>query len=84
VKNGGAKLFVDSYGGQDLPEQLPLVMIIDGNMTATNGSINSMKANGIDKIKIGWNSFWTNEGQTFYGINLRYGVKRGDTSVVVI
>jgi hypothetical protein len=84
VKNGRAKLFVDSYGGQDLPEQLPLVMIIDGNMTATNGSISSMKANGIDKIKIGWNSFWTNEGQTFYGINLRYGAKRGDTSVVVI
>ncbi len=84
VKKSRAKLFVESYGGQKLPEQISLVMLIDGSMTATNGSIDVMKANGIDKIKAGWNTFWLMDTFKPYTINLLQWAQWNGSSVVKV
>ncbi|MFA7284750.1 MAG: hypothetical protein WC004_02925 [Candidatus Absconditabacterales bacterium] len=75
---------VDSFNNQPIPAQVPIVLVIQGSISTTNGSILFTQANFVDKLSQGWKEFWSDEGQTFYGINLRYGQKINGTSVVTI
>lgn len=75
---------VNSFNNQPIPNQVPIVLVVQWNVSAANGSILFTQANIIDKVSQWRKEFWANEWQTFYGINLRYGQKIWGTSVVTI
>ncbi len=77
-------LRVNSFNNQPIPPQVPMVLVIQGTASATQWSILFTQANVVDNIGQAWKDFWAKEGQTFYGINLRYGTKILDVSIVTI
>lgn len=76
--------YVDSYGGQPIPDGVQMVLVVQWNVSATQARLTITQANFIDRIGVWRKEFRASEGQTFYGINLRYGAKFLGTSVVVI
>lgn len=64
-------------------ENIQINLVINGDISWNGSTLSFVSANFIDKIGMGWKEYRAKEGQTFYGINLRYGQKILGTSVVV-
>gem|GEM_PF-5897424 len=41
---------VDSFNNQPIPAQVPIVLVIQGSISTTNGSILFTQANFVDKL----------------------------------
>jgi hypothetical protein len=82
--NSSIKLMVSQFQWQDIPDSSQLTLIFQGSVQANASALSLTQSNFIDSIGGAWKTFWANEGQTFYGINLRYGHKLNSSSVVIV
>lgn len=81
--SSSVKLMASKYNWKPVPNTAPINLIFQGNISGKGSIVSLAPSNFVDNIGMAWKTFWTNEGQTFYGINIRYGHKLNGTWVVV-
>ncbi len=59
--------------------QVQIVLLVNGAVQGTQVAIQPVRLSASKNIKRWWSTFWKNESLMPYSINLRYGVKRGET-----
>lgn len=68
----------------EIPPQAQIVLVFVGDIQATESHTTLQKLTFWEKVIKNRSYFRKNEGQTFYWINLRYGQKIWNTSIIVI
>jgi len=67
-----------------IPKEAKILLVFQGNVWSQAMSIQLWKLGFWEKTQQLWKDFWTIEPITPYSINLRYGVKLIDTSLIKI